>query len=308
MNTSDTSLLESAQKLSNAASLYDHVDRMIDGGRPEVAVLLLLGQLSVMHRDQAGWPAYRAALQAHPTYPKLMSDPFSARCALRPRGYAGDAELIDIIYSKRVPAGATRMGRDIFGVTVEFQTAEGVRQRRAFAERELIKAHAAGARILSLACGHFREGASLSGQDLSNITVVDQDPLSLAVVRSEHGPHLNIVEANIIRFLKAAIRRGERWDYIYTLGLTDYFDEREMALFCRLLGPVRAPGGTIVIANFVPDHLAVAWMDAVMDWHLIYRNEADLERHARTIGLAPRTWRDPTGTIAFCEMNEERSA
>jgi hypothetical protein len=45
-------------------------------------------------------------------------------------------------------------------------------------------------------------------------------------------------------------------------------------------------------------------MDAVMDWHLIYRTEADLQGFARDIGLTPRTWLDQSGSIAWCEMHD----
>jgi hypothetical protein len=60
----------------------------------------------------------------------------------------------------------------------------------------------------------------------------------------------------------------------------------------------------LLLANFLPFHLGTGWMDAVMDWHLIYRDEAELEGYAREIGMAPKTWRDATNSIAWCEMVE----
>jgi extracellular factor (EF) 3-hydroxypalmitic acid methyl ester biosynthesis protein len=126
--------------------------------------------------------------------------------------------------------------------------------------------------------------------------------LSLAVVRANHGDTISTHEANVIHFLRGAAKRGETFDLIYTLGLTDYFDDRAMSLLHRLMKACLAPGGEIMVANFVPDHLAVGWMDAVMDWHLIYRTEADMERFATEIGMQARTFRDVTGSIVFCEM------
>lgn len=135
--------------------------------------------------------------------------------------------------------------------------------------------------------------------------MVDQDPLSLEVVRQKHGDALTIVEANVFAFLRSAKNRGEQWDYIYTLGLTDYFDDRAMDMFHKLLKAILAPQGRIVLANFLPNHLTAGWMEAVMDWHLIYRSQGQLADHARKAGFSPRTWSEATRSIAWCEMTHE---
>ena len=126
--------------------------------------------------------------------------------------------------------------------------------------------------------------------------------MSLDVVRTNHGATIRTVQANVIHFVRNAAKRGERFDLIYTLGFTDYFDACAMSLFHRLMKSCLAPGGGIMLANFLPGHLAVAWMDAVMDWHLVYRDEALLQRHAAEIGMTARTFRSVTDSIVFCEM------
>jgi hypothetical protein len=77
-----------------------------------------------------------------------------------------------------------------------------------------------------------------------------------------------------------------------------------MRLLHKLIKACLAPSGTILIANFLPFHLGTGWMDAVMDWQLIYRDQRQLAEYAREIGMEPRTWSDPTGCIAWCEMKE----
>ena len=49
-------------------------------------------------------------------------------------------------------------------------------------------------------------------------------------------------------------------------------------------------------------------MDAVMDWQLIYRDEAELASYAREIQISFETWTDPTGCIAWCEMKDGQPA
>jgi extracellular factor (EF) 3-hydroxypalmitic acid methyl ester biosynthesis protein len=283
---------------------FDQTLLAIDQGQLNLAYPMLAGKLYADYVSGLDWSETRRALHDHPLHARLMEDPYSARAASKPRGYSGDAELIDFAYDRRAPDGTAELATQMFNHSINFQASEGVRRRRDYAEQRLSQAWAKGKRICALACGHLREADPLIGEDLGNITVVDQDPLSLDVVRANHGETVNIVEANVIHYLRAAAKTGEKFDLIYTLGLTDYFDERAMSLLHRLMKACLAPRGEIMLANFLPGHLAIGWMDAVMDWHLIYRDEADMERHAAEIGMTARTFRDATDSIVFCEMRD----
>ena len=205
------------------------------------------------------------------------------------------------------PTEASALGRKIFEVTVQFQAPEAVRQRRNYAETVVTAACQRGQRVLVMAGGHFREGDALIGRDLTNITLVDQDPLSLNRIRTKHSQAINLIEANVFRYLREAAKAGEPFDLIYTLGLTDYLDGRSMRLLHKLMKACLAPDGTLLLANFVPDHLGTGWLDAVMDWQLILRDERKLEQYAAEIGMTPKTWRDPTGSVAWCEMANARN-
>ncbi len=281
---------------------FDLTLMAIEAGHLQTAYPMLVGKLFADHSDPANWSVSRRALQEHPLHRLLMEDPYTARAALKPRGYAGDAELIDFAYDRKPPKDASPRAVEMFNQSIAFPVTEAVRQRRHYAEGRLSDAWAAGKRICALACGHLREADALIGHDVSNIVAVDQDALSLAVVRANHGRTIHTEQANVIHYLRNAAKRGETFDLIYTLGLTDYFDARAMSLLHRLMRQCLAPGGEIMLANFMPGHLAIGWMDAVMDWHLVYRDEADMERHAAEIGMSARTFRDPTDSIVFCEM------
>lgn len=284
------------------SGLFDAVLNQLDAGDITSGLHLLAGALTT---SQAGEHA-RSELRAHRLHQVLLEDPYTARAFNKPRGYAGDAELIDMIYDQAPPAQAGDRGRGMFAVTTAFPVSRAVRERRHYAEQIFQREWSSGKRICALACGHLREADMLIGQDLANVTAVDQDPLSIARIRHNHGGQITLCEANVLHFLRRASREGERYDLIYTLGLTDYFDDRAMELLHRLMKDCLTPGGTILLANFVPEHIATGWMDAVMDWHLVYRTEQDLGAFAEQIGMDWRTWRDPTGSIAFCEMQDRR--
>jgi hypothetical protein len=283
---------------------FDQTLSLIENGQLTIALPMLVGNLYNAQTAAESWPETRAALHGHPLHQVLMEDPFCAYSASRPRGYPGDAGLIDMIYDKLPAYDASALGRTIFDITISFQAPEGVRRRRIHAESVIDRAWRQRKRILVLACGHFREGDTLIGEELFNVVLVDQDPVSLAQVRRKHGSTPEIHEANVFRYLRATAAKGEQFELVYTLGLTDYLDVRAMRLLHRLVRAVLAPRGTFLIANFLSGHLGTGWMDAVMDWHLIYRDEDELEEYAVEVGLTPRTWRDPTGSLVWCEMED----
>ena len=277
---------------------FDSVLGQLDAGNFNGGLHFLAGALLPESSSSSAKPV----LRDHLLHRVLLEDPYTARAFGKPRGYAGDAVLIDMIYDQQPPEETSPRGRDIFAVTTSFSVARAVRERRVFAAEMLEREWHAGKRICALACGHLREADGLVGHDLSNITAVDQDDLSLERVRNLHQGRIKLEAANVLQFLRRAARLGERFDHIYTLGLTDYFDDRAMRLLHALMVKCLNPGGTILVANFIRGHIASGWMDAVMDWHLIYRSETELRRFAQESGMQSRTWLDSTGSIAWCEM------
>ena len=279
---------------------FDHTLRLIESDQIKPAVMMLAGQLFAARHNSADWPATRQTYLHHRLHEVMLTDPCTNRCVIKPRGYAGDAETIDLIYNQEIPSGTSPLGGRIYDSTIGFPVYEAVRLRREHSAQVVADAARAGHRILSLACGHFREGDGLSANEVGRFTLVDQDELSLGFVRTRHGTAANCVKANVFSYLRGAISRKERFDLVYTLGLTDYLDSREMKLLFHMVKAVLAPHGTFLLANFVPAHLAIGWMEAVMDWHLIYREEADLAAFAAQEGMTSETWLDPTGSIAWC--------
>lgn len=279
-------------------TFFDVVSGMIDHGDVVAGLHLLAGSLSSAKAGEAA----RNTLRQHKLHKTLMLDPFVAHAFDKPRGYAGDAGLIDLIYDQTPPEGTCDLGHQLFEVTTAFPVSRAVRERLSHASTTLARKINTGQSVLALACGHLREADGLVGEDLSRLVAVDQDPVSIARIRAVHGDAIATREANVLSYLRAAAREGERFDFIYTLGLTDYFDDRAMSLLHHLMNRCLNPGGSILIANFLPDHIAAGWMDAVMDWQLIYRDETELHGFAAEVEMESRTWRDSTQSIAWCEM------
>lgn len=81
--------------------------------------------------DVRRWNQFCAdVLHAHPIRDLFLEDPFTRHSASQPRGYPGDAELLDYIYRLRGTNGASRLGKALFDYTTNVQSSAAVRERR----------------------------------------------------------------------------------------------------------------------------------------------------------------------------------
>jgi hypothetical protein len=67
------------------------------------------------------------------------------------------------------------------------------------------------------------------------------------------------------------------------------------------------PGGRLLVANFRPGVEDVGYMEAFMNWKLIYRDTAAMERVAASVPTnalaAHRVFDDATKTLVFLELD-----
>ena len=238
------------------------------------------------------WKRVCAQCLAHPLRNRIHEDPFASRCFNKPRGYPGDAVLIDYLYARRpLPeedARLTTLGRRIFEFTLEIPAGHAVRRRRdlvASAIDELC-ARSPHPRILSVACGHLREAAlshAVAERQVDRFVALDQDALSLQIVESEVG-HLGVTTmCNSIKSLFRGDVARDKFDFIYTTGLFDYLDDRIASKLTERMFDMLNPGGRLLIANFVPDVWCSAYMEAFLDWNLIYRTDEQMLANAAEI-------------------------
>ena len=148
-------LLDRATAGLQAGVSQDIVDRQLDD---------LFGGLALLRRGSApeSWRAAIAECRRHPLLNQLHEDPFTRRAFAKPRGYAGDAVMLDYVYGREElwpEPVATPLGRAIFRYTTLAPAAEGVRARRGFMADLLDRlAETIGhPHVLSVAAGHLRE-------------------------------------------------------------------------------------------------------------------------------------------------------
>ena len=231
------------------------------------------------------WKSIAEQCVEHPVRELIHQDPFTSRSFHKPRGYAGDAVLIDYIYTRDHQSDETRnvteLGNMIFGFTTDAPASAGVRTRRDLMASVIDETSSLVERphILSVACGHLRE-ATLSRSVVESHTgrfvALDQDELSLDVVKSSMPEDGVVPVCSSIKSLFRGELAEDRFDLIYSTGLYDYLDERIATKLTARLFEMLNPGGRLVLANFLPDIWCAGFMETFMGWNLIYRNAAQM--------------------------------
>jgi hypothetical protein len=311
----DDQSLVAAPRFAGFARLLDRVAAGFRAGAPvgELWTGLNAGASVLRHQlNHEDWLAACALAQTHEVMHVLRQDPMIDRCIRRPRGYAGDAVMIDMLYhhpdiSPQLVA-ATPLGRQVHMSTAHAAAARAVRDRRQLLA-DLIDATAAATpnpHVLAVAAGHLREAeisSAFAAGALGRMVALDQDAESCGVVRFRHGERVEIIPESITALIRGKLA-GDRFNLIYAAGLYDYLDARIGATLTRRLAARLAPGGRLVIANFADTLFDVGGMEAFMDWHLIYRNAADMAALAAGLGddFAIRTFSGSQGDMLYLEV------
>ena len=260
-------------------------------------------------------------------HPLLLCSPFLYRTFAKPLGYAGDYEMVNMIMRDPLEGGS------LFAKLVNLwflkqPPAEAHRNRIGYLSSEIteatLRARQAGkvARIFSLGCGpahevqHFLRDAAVA--DGAVFTLVDFNEETLAHARGQlqelsarynRRTEIRLMKKSVNQLLKDSARSTNRspetqFDLVYCAGLFDYLTDS----ICRRLGQVLyesvAPGGKLIATNVDKSNPRKGIMDLIMEWHLIYRNGAEM-KGLRPDGLALEQCRvasDTTGVNVYFEM------
>ena len=261
--------------------------------------------------DPDEWTAFGRAARRHPIHDLLLESPFTNRAFSKPRGYAGDAVLMDLIYGT-APAGRdlSPLGGMLYGYEFDSPCFQSVRGRRAMLAREVDDVAAArpGARVLSVACGHLREvewsRAVRDGR--ASITALDQDRQSLELIQQDYGRYgVSTIPGTVGDVLRRAARFRDL-DLVYAAGLFDYLQRDLARALAEAMFRMLGSGGRLLIANFTPDTSDAAFMETFMDWQLLYRDEEEMRGLVGSIPVPDLDhvdqFRDENGNITYLRL------
>ena len=176
---------------------------------------------------------------------------------------------------------ATPLGRAIFQYMDTRPSARAVRYRRQLIANLIDRtAGRGGSRVLALAAGHLREvevSNAIGAGEIQNFVALDQDEASIAVVARDYA-HLGVrtIEGSVRQILSGKMNPGQ-FDFVYAAGLFDYLNHPVASALTARMFEMTRPGGLLLIPNFLPGVLDRGYMEAFMDWRLIYRDHADMQ-------------------------------
>jgi len=235
----------------------------------------------------------------------------------KPRGYAGDYELLARIYHNRLVDDP--LGR-LLDRYFQLQAApQAVRNRMAMMTDWIIGA----ARTIPLLLGEggWRSQPGKGPKDSVNIvvlgsafglevrdallrldevargrlriTLLDLDPASIDFARDQLAPlvpadRLTALSTNIFRLPHRApmaeLLRGT--NLLFCPGLFDYLDDAAAAAMLRCLFEQLAPGGSLTVFQFAPHNPTRTYMEWFGNWYLTYRDAGQFQCLVDSAGLS----------------------
>jgi hypothetical protein len=278
---------------------------------------LMFGLMDLRNRyPQENWLKFsKSFCLKHPLKEIVHRSPFTQRSFQQPRGYPGDAITLDFIYGSNVlPKDLNGTGWKIFQWEMATPGCASVRERRdiltAYINR-IARGHRS-ARLLSIACGHLREAQqaeTIREGLVAEFIALDQDQESLAIIEKEQANGvIKTVQGSVLALLKEQITFSDM-DFVYAAGLFDYLPRATAAKLTSLMFTMLSPGGRLLIANFAPNLHNIGYMEAYMNWRLIYRDEFMVEQFAQEVpeeDIADlRLFRDSHKNLVFLEIQRK---
>ncbi len=261
--------------------------------------------------DREEWHVFcLESTRSHRLRELLHQCPYSRHSYLRPRGYAGDADLIDYVYSER-RTGAPPLGQDIYRFLYQQPGPRCVRERRMILAREIdaVAERVRRPKILSVACGHLREAEqsrAVAERRVGTFLAVDQDKESLAEVERQHTGGVVTPVCDTVRSIILGRSTFKGQDLIYSAGLYDYLSSCTAQRLTRQLFGMLRPGGRLVLGNFASSTPDAGYLEAFMDWWLVYRDEAEMRALSAEIDPAQiasvNMFRDSVGHVIYLEL------
>ncbi|TPK92788.1 class I SAM-dependent methyltransferase [Mesorhizobium sp. B2-4-12] len=239
---------------------------------------------SKVHRDV--WQALIPVVQNHPVVKYFLEDPLTRWSFTKPRGYSGDAQLLDYIYCDphvaESVANASEIGKALYNHTKDVPSSIAARERRDLLTRyvdEIADKNGPQTEVLAIAAGHLREAnrsAALAEGRLKRWVALDQDPQSVGLIaRDFQGTAVEAIDGSVRTLLTRGHKLG-KFDFIYASGLYDYLQHNVAVKLTKTCLQMLKPNGTFLFANYAEGASGAGYWETFMDWVLLLRTETDM--------------------------------
>ncbi|MBN3811025.1 class I SAM-dependent methyltransferase [Paraburkholderia sp. Ac-20347] len=273
--------------------------------------------------DEELAPAHRAFAQAA-LHPLLLRSPFVFRTFTKPLGYAGDYQMVNqmlddprqgpstyfqIVNAAFLQTAVARAHRNRIDLLVDYLT------RLANAARAAQRPF----RVLNVGCGPAQEIQRFIQEydepqwltfellDFSQETL-DWTRNRLGSLAQSAGKPMMIsyTHDSVHHLLKRRMDEhapdARIFDAVYCAGLFDYLSDKVCARLNQYFASRTRAGGRLLVTNVHADNPERLSMEHVLEWYLIYRNEAQMNAIMPEHSGEPRLYTDPTGVNVFAEV------
>ena len=274
---------------------------------------------------------HRSHMRRH-LHPLVLAAPFAHRTFVKPLGYAGDYEMVNMIARNR-HEGETIYAKVVNSWFLQQPPAQAHRNRILYLKKQLIneilrlRRFGRPARILSIGCGPALEIQELlhevSYADDVHFTLLDFNEETIAHVSALFGnfaskldrrSQLQFQRKSIHQILKESVRPKpgleSQYDLVYCAGLFDYLSDRTCQQLTDIFYSWTMPGGLVIVTNVEPQNPLRYGMEHLLDWNLVYRNAKDMAE-LRPGKAAPddfKIFSDITGVNVFMEVRRNDHA
>ncbi len=261
-------------------------------------------------------------------HPLTLCSPFVHRTYSKPLGYAGDYEMVNMMLRTSTAKPTTTYAKIVDAFHIEAASPESHRNRIVMLEDRLkqeaervIQEEERIFTVLNIGCGpavelrRFIRDNPLSKQSSFQLMDFNDETLKHvkgrlkdAVDESGNKPVLKITHKSIDDLLREAHQKddtfGHSFDFVYCAGLFDYFSDHICKRLVSMFYTWLRPGGLLSVTNVHSSNPNRNHMEHLLEWHLVYRNERDMEN------LVPRDTHyrvvtDEMGVAVFLDIRDQ---
>jgi extracellular factor (EF) 3-hydroxypalmitic acid methyl ester biosynthesis protein len=301
LDEAEASVFGSRSQIADESLREEFVSDVREPIEPKFGELIMKFEIAASEVPEEDLMIHKAYVQRE-LHPLVLCSPFVHRSYTKPLGYAGDYEMVNMMLRE----SDTKVGGIFANIVDEFHVkaaAPKAHRNRVRMLQNRLEAEAARVieeeermfTVLNIGCGpaveiqRFIRDSPLASQtsfqlmDFSLETLdYTEGKIKSAIDASGRNPIVKIVHKSIDSLLKE-IHEGNtvqigKFDMVYCAGLFDYFSDaickRLLAIFYQSLNP----GGLACVTNVHSNNPNRFHMEHLLDWYLVYRDEADMRK------------------------------
>ena len=260
-------------------------------------------------------------------HPLILCSPFAHRAYMKPLGFAGDYEMVNMMLKLSIVKPRSIYARiiDIFHVEASAPAAHRGRIKMMLdrltneAER-VITGNERIFSVINIGCGpalevqEFISVNPLANQTSIHLVDFNEETIDYAKIRIDdliatrgNKPIVRYLIKSIDDLLREAHLKyntnTQSYDMVYCAGLFDYFSNQICRRLVELFYTWLRPGGLLTVTNVDPCNPNRYQMEHLLEWNLIYRDENDMKE------LSPknaeyRIYKDKTNVNVFLDIRK----